>query len=753
MTTEYSIQKMVSDGTLSTIALGIQYLQRNDIYMRIAGEETPQSGAPSGYTWSFLDNTTLKILPAVPNGVEVVVYRRTDVDAMYNIYSQNAQFDEATIDENNQQLLYIAQEYLEQGIPGAGVDIIEFIRDDGSFTYYRIKRTDGSYTDEFAVPSASNSTKILAREALRRSYAGAGYNLVSGSFEAGGALENANDVLLHEASGKAFSGPAGVVASGTNPASGWFDVGDASAYTRIIDELSQPDGVDLVGNAAKASDLSILRPQNLTAFELSKKIADGVVQKIGCFGDSTMWGATVGALTTQNPNNPPAQLASAMHRLTGRTFSVTNRAVSGSSLYEMIRGLAPFYSQTFAQELDTTSADRDIVYCNHCINDSQTNRDITTYKEDLIAFISECRVRGKTPILVTPNPNPQLLIIDETKSKRLANYVKVMREVAERTGCDLVDNYALFMASTNLFRIDELVPDGAHMSNYAYRQYGYNLAIPLVSANTISEVGDLSGLGNSTYFDNLTVSRSISWQGNRAGGVLTANRAATEQGINYAFILGRASNALSVLGLHWESGAKCIATVNALTIGEYYPTQRHGDYTKLDWDSQRNFYGRQMAGLKVLGLNFNMTDTGIGNGISFAGVTIPKLTNAVVNNGSGTSPIGYRIDCRDTVLIKDFDLTSPLVFRTTKGDNAMTIEIISGVITIKLFEVTGSVQTVTVGSSVIVGKYDIYVSQNNEAITVSVGLLPTAFNAVAPLPNLIAPVGSTVLHIQPTFQV
>lgn len=222
MTVQYSIQKMVSDGTLSTIALGIQYLQRNDIYIRIAGEETPQSGAPSGYTWSFLDNTTLKILPVVPNGVEVVVYRGTDVDAMYNIYSQNAQFDEATIDENNQQLLYIAQEYLEQGLPGAGVDTIEFLRDDGTNTYYRIKRTDGSYSDEFYVPSAGSTTEVLARESLRRSYAEAGYNLVDGSFEAGGTLVNANDVLLQERTGKAFSGPAGAVAPGFNPTSGGF---------------------------------------------------------------------------------------------------------------------------------------------------------------------------------------------------------------------------------------------------------------------------------------------------------------------------------------------------------------------------------------------------------------------------------------------------------------------------------------------------------------------------------------------------
>ena len=64
--------------------------------------------------------------------------------------------------------------------------------------------------------------RIQVREALRRSYAEAGYNLVGGSFEAGGVLVNANDALLQESTGKAFSGPAGTVAAGTNPTSGGF---------------------------------------------------------------------------------------------------------------------------------------------------------------------------------------------------------------------------------------------------------------------------------------------------------------------------------------------------------------------------------------------------------------------------------------------------------------------------------------------------------------------------------------------------
>ncbi|QFR59293.1 putative pectin lyase [Aeromonas phage PS2] len=64
--------------------------------------------------------------------------------------------------------------------------------------------------------------RVIAREALRRTYQEAGYDLVEGSFEQGGVLVNSNDVLLQERTGKVFSGPAGVVAAGTDPASGGF---------------------------------------------------------------------------------------------------------------------------------------------------------------------------------------------------------------------------------------------------------------------------------------------------------------------------------------------------------------------------------------------------------------------------------------------------------------------------------------------------------------------------------------------------
>lgn len=83
------------------------------------------------------------------------------------------------------------------------------------------------------------------REALRRSYAEAGYNLVDGSFEAGGTLVNANDVLLQERTGKGFSGPAGTVAAGTVPSGpNYINRGDET----LRSDLANPDkGAAMVG--------------------------------------------------------------------------------------------------------------------------------------------------------------------------------------------------------------------------------------------------------------------------------------------------------------------------------------------------------------------------------------------------------------------------------------------------------------------------------------------------------------------------
>lgn len=110
--------------------------------------------------------------------------------------------------------------------------------------------------------------RVIAREALRRTYLEAGYNLVNGSFEQGGVLTNQNDVLLHESSGKAYSGPAGVVAAGTNPTSGGFV------------DVSGPSLREVIG------DVPIISTNSVTPRTLNDRFSDVInVKDFGAIGD------------------------------------------------------------------------------------------------------------------------------------------------------------------------------------------------------------------------------------------------------------------------------------------------------------------------------------------------------------------------------------------------------------------------------------------------------------------------------------
>lgn len=89
--------------------------------------------------------------------------------------------------------------------------------------------TDPALPTSGYIMRSSRLAGVQAREALRRSYAEAGYNVV-GTFQAGFTYVNVNDVGIDETTGKAFSGPAGPVAAGTNPTSGGIYVDVSKAY-------------------------------------------------------------------------------------------------------------------------------------------------------------------------------------------------------------------------------------------------------------------------------------------------------------------------------------------------------------------------------------------------------------------------------------------------------------------------------------------------------------------------------------------
>ena len=105
-------------------------------------------------------------------------------------------------------------------------------------------------------------------EALRRSYADAGYTLVPGSFETGGTLASATDVLLHNASGRAYAWTGAfphVVSPGTDPTavgSGYVPRTDAALRSVVMPWLAE-SGVSLKNKFGAADNTDITA--NLTA--------------------------------------------------------------------------------------------------------------------------------------------------------------------------------------------------------------------------------------------------------------------------------------------------------------------------------------------------------------------------------------------------------------------------------------------------------------------------------------------------------
>lgn len=101
------------------------------------------------------------------------------------------------------------------GYPSGAV----LLGDDGVSVFQNA--VDGNATDPNSGGAGWTRPDLQVMELYRRSYAEAGHNVV-GTFQAGFTYVNASDVGIDLATGKGYTGPAGDVAAGTDPASGWF---------------------------------------------------------------------------------------------------------------------------------------------------------------------------------------------------------------------------------------------------------------------------------------------------------------------------------------------------------------------------------------------------------------------------------------------------------------------------------------------------------------------------------------------------
>lgn len=375
------------------------------------------------------------------------------------------------------------------------------------------------------------------------------------------------------------------------------------------------------------------------AAEYAKVLADGGTIVVDYFGDSTVWGATAGDLGTQNTYNPPATMGRALTWVYGSVSTVNNKGISGTTLEQMLGGTDGSGS-TFAAKMATSSAN--LIYCNHCINDSQLNNDIHQYRQNLITFVNEVRKVNKVPVLCTPNINPPVIIINEPKAKRLPVYVDVMREVAQAMGVDLVDNYYYFVRSLGTFSSTELVPDGAHPSSLGYAMIGCNAIIPLIAVETLRGTGESVSFANSTYYDNLVVNRQVQVTTTKGSPVLTGDKGTGSQGINMPVILDKSTEdtILCPTVVQWSSGMQCSLSWMGGDAGmsSYYNgALQLGDLNRngtVNWDAVGSpTVCRLPAGLIIFGMLTNNSGVGTGNGFGFSGLKLLPRTH--------TEPSGY----------------------------------------------------------------------------------------------------------------
>lgn len=107
-----STQRAVSDGTLVLLDLSIHYLDRSEIAVYFDAALT------TGWAWVGETAKQITFTPAVPNGVEVLVKRTTDISKLRHEFSSGAAFNARVLDEDLMQVLHIAQEASETNLSG-----------------------------------------------------------------------------------------------------------------------------------------------------------------------------------------------------------------------------------------------------------------------------------------------------------------------------------------------------------------------------------------------------------------------------------------------------------------------------------------------------------------------------------------------------------------------------------------------------------------------------------------------------------
>ena len=175
-----STQRAVSNGTLVTLDLSINYLDRSEIAVYFDSALTTD--------WAWVGETAKQITftPAVPRGVEVLVKRTTAISKLRHEFSKGAAFTAKVLDEDLTQVLHIAQEASESNLSGqfySDIDMHNYrIRNIGTAVDDTDALTLGQYkADALGANAAKTAAQAAQTAAAASATAAAGSATTAGT--------------------------------------------------------------------------------------------------------------------------------------------------------------------------------------------------------------------------------------------------------------------------------------------------------------------------------------------------------------------------------------------------------------------------------------------------------------------------------------------------------------------------------------------------------------------------------------------
>lgn len=204
----YSIQRAVSDGTMTLLPVSIEYFDRSEI--KVAFDDVVSS---TGWSWVGATDKTLAFSPAIPNGVEVSVIRTTDLSELRHQYALGAQFTAESMDESFKQVMHIAQEAAERQLGGDFFTDVNMhgyqIQNLGPATapdhavtlqQYQADANGASAAKDIAVAAAASASSSASAAGASATSAGASASAASSSASAASASKSAASASASSAS-------------------------------------------------------------------------------------------------------------------------------------------------------------------------------------------------------------------------------------------------------------------------------------------------------------------------------------------------------------------------------------------------------------------------------------------------------------------------------------------------------------------------------------------------------------------------